>query len=116
MVAAAEKKKKRKKKEEETAEEEEEEEEAVALRRSLGGVDVGVAFRMFVLSHHYRSNITYSLDRMRDASADVRRFETFVDEMESFATKKKEMRRRKVLEDRSESEEVVDGVALLARR
>jgi cysteinyl-tRNA synthetase len=57
------------------------------LKHTLGnGVRIEDAFRMFVLSHHYRSNLTYSLDRMRDASVDLKRFNTFLDTMESYIT------------------------------
>ena len=63
--------------------EDEEGKELVRLQTVLGGIDVGTAFRMFVLSHHYRSNITYSLDRMRDAAVDVKRFASFLMEMEA---------------------------------
>ena len=92
-------------------EEEEEEKEVSALRESLGGVDISVAFRMFVLSHHYRSNITYSLDRMRDASADVRRFTSFLEAMESYAMKE----RKEMMKEEMKGDEE-DGIALLARR
>ena len=49
--------------------------------------DASVAFRMFVLSHHYRSNITYSVDRMKDARVEVGRFRRFIQSMERLAAK-----------------------------
>ena len=62
------------------------------LQAVLNGVDVRIAFRMFVLSYHYRSNITYSLDRMRDASVDVKRFTSFLNTMETYiAAQQKKM-------------------------
>ena len=69
--------------------------EMTQLRTVLGEhVTVAQAFRMFVLSHHYRSNLTYSLDRMRDASADVKRFNAFLSTMEAYVAVQKERERK----------------------
>jgi cysteinyl-tRNA synthetase len=53
------------------------------LGRESGEVEAGDVspadcFRMFVLCHHYRSNITFSEDRMRDAKAELLKFRRFV--------------------------------------
>ena len=56
-------------------------------------------FRMFCLLHHYRSNVTYSEDRIRDARSVRRTFERFVDDMNAF-----------VLDRRAVEEEPVDSM------
>lgn len=53
------------------------------LGRESGEVEAGdvspaACFRMFVWCHHYRSNITFSEDRMRDAKAELLKFRRFV--------------------------------------
>jgi cysteinyl-tRNA synthetase len=51
------------------------------LGDGLDGVDAKFAgddFRIFCLLHHYRSNVTYSKDRIRDAAAVRKAFDHFV--------------------------------------
>ena len=45
-------------------------------------VPMSECFRMFVLCHHYRSNITFSDDRMRDAKAEILKFRRFLERVQ----------------------------------
>lgn len=64
----------------------------ITVRELLGretddSVSTSDCFRMFVLCHHYRSNITFSEDRLEDASKEIHKFRRFLERLQTFNEK-----------------------------